>query len=336
MADTLTQEQIDAMLNSALAGGEITQMTEVVAEVKEYDFRAPKKFTKERIKTLDSIFDNYARMLSSYLTGLLRLYCKVSLASIEEQRYFEFNNALPDYVMMGMVELELKDDEVSDLTTIIQLSNSLTFIMIDRLLGGKGDYKDSERDFTEIEVSIMDSVLRNMAALLREPWEPYVEVTPVLDSIETNSRVVSTVGYDDTMIICVLEIIISDAKTLVTICMPALGLDEIMQKFTQKPARVGKKPDANKEKERRNNIFDSVAHSTLDVTAVLGEVNLDMLDVLNLQVNDIIPLGKSIDSNIEIKVGGAKWFDGRLGTFNSKKAVKVENILDISERFEQQ
>lgn len=329
MAETLTQEQIDAMLNSALSGGVITPTVEVSAEVKEYDFRAPKKFTKERIKTLDSIFDNYARLLSSYLTGLLRLYCKVSLASIEEQRYFEFNNALPDYVMMGMVDLELKDDEVSDLTTIIQLSNSLTFIMIDRLLGGRGEYKDSDRDFTEIEISVMDSVLKNMSALLREPWASYVEVNPILEMIETNSRVVSSVGYDDTMIICVLEVIVSDTKTLVTICMPALGLDEVMQKFTQKAARTGKKPDISKDKERKDSILIGVTHSILDVTAVLGDVNLDMYDVLTLQVNDIIPLGKSIDSNITVNVGGNKWFDGKLGVYNSKKAIKIENVYGM-------
>ena len=88
MAETLTQEQIDALLSSALNGDMVETSKE--ADVKEYDFRAPKKFTKERIKILDSIFDNYARLLSSYLTGLLRLYCKVSLSSIEEQRYFEF------------------------------------------------------------------------------------------------------------------------------------------------------------------------------------------------------------------------------------------------------
>ena len=82
MADTLTQEQIDAMLNAAISGGKIEEHVEVVAEIKEYDFRAPKKFTRERMKTLDTIFDSYARLMSSYLTGMLRLYCKVTLMSI--------------------------------------------------------------------------------------------------------------------------------------------------------------------------------------------------------------------------------------------------------------
>ena len=53
-------------------------------------------------------------LLSSYLTGLLRLYCRVSLVNIEEQRYSEFNNALPDYVLMGMVDMGIKNEEVSE------------------------------------------------------------------------------------------------------------------------------------------------------------------------------------------------------------------------------
>ncbi|GHV46453.1 flagellar motor switch protein FliM [Clostridia bacterium] len=326
MAETLSQEQIDAMLNSAMSGGPIVTNEVVEEEIKEYDFRSPKKFTKERMKTLDSIFDSYARLLSSYLTGLLRLYCKVALVSIEEQRYFEFNNALPDYVMMGMSELRLDDDEVDDLQMITQLSNSLTFIMIDRLLGGKGEYKDSDRDFTEIEVSIMHSLIENMTALMKDPWNAYVDLTPVLTGIETNSRVVSTIGYDDTMIIGVLEIIVTDTKTLVSICMPAVQLDEIMTKFTQRSIRTGKRMSDQKERERKHSILSGVTYSKLDVTAVLGEVNLDIFDIVNLQKNDIIPLGKSIEDNIIINVGGEKWFDGKMGTLNNRKAVRIENI----------
>ncbi|MCL2698604.1 MAG: FliM/FliN family flagellar motor switch protein, partial [Oscillospiraceae bacterium] len=82
-------------------------------------------------------------------------------------------------------------------------------------------------------------------------------------------------------------------------------------------------------KERRGNIFDGVTHTPLDIRAVLGEVDLDMLDVLRLQAGDIIPLGKSIDSNIILNVGGKKWFDGKMGVFNNKKAVKIENIFGM-------
>lgn len=54
MADTLTQEQIDAMLSSVLSGGDTASLDthEEKEEIKEYDFRTPKKFTKEQIKIL--------------------------------------------------------------------------------------------------------------------------------------------------------------------------------------------------------------------------------------------------------------------------------------------
>ena len=329
MAETLTQEQIDALLNSAMSGEVVETSEDKGPDAKLYDFRAPKKFTKERIKILDGIFDNYARLLSSYLTGLLRLYCKVNLASIEEQRYFEFNNALPDYVMMGTVDMGIRDDDIEAPTTIIQLSNSLTYILIDRLLGGRGEYKDAERDFTEIEVSIMDKIINNMAALLHDPWEPYVEVNPNVVNIETNSRVFSAVDYDDTVMLVCLEATVSDTKTIITLCIPALSLDGVMQKYVSKTARSTRRYDAVREQERRDNIMTALNDSSLDIRAELGKTTLDMYDVLNLQVDDIIPLDKSINSNIILKIGEKVWFDGKLGSFNQNKAVKIENVFRI-------
>ena len=65
MADTLTQEQIDAMLSSVLSGGDTASLDthEEKEEIKEYDFRTPKKFTKEQIKILERIFENYSFIL---------------------------------------------------------------------------------------------------------------------------------------------------------------------------------------------------------------------------------------------------------------------------------
>lgn len=329
MAETLTQEQIDALLNSAMSGVVMETNSDKTLQVKDYDFRAPKKFTKERIKILDSIFDNYARLLSSYLTGLLRLYCKVSLASIEEQRYFEFNNALPDYVMMGTVDLGIHDDDIVNATVVVQLSNSLTYILIDRLLGGKGEYKDTDRDFTEIEVSIMERIINNMGGLLREPWEPYVEVTPSIQNLETNSRVFSAIDYDETVIIACLEVTVNSTKTIVSLCMPVLSLDEVMQKYVSKTVRSVRRYDAAREQDRRDTIMKALNESPLTVKAVLGEVSLDVSDVLNLQVDDIIPLEKSINGNVVLKIGDKPWFDGKLGTFNQNKAVKIENVFRI-------
>ena len=329
MADTLTQEQIDAMLNQALSGG-LVETTTVEEQIKEYDFRSPKKFTKEKMRALETIFESYARLLSSYLTGLLRLYCKVTMVSIEEQRYFEYNNALPDYVMMGLLDLGIDNEDLDEFTTLIQLSNSLTFVLIDRLLGGRGEAADYDRDFTELESSVIGKVITDLAGMLKEPWENYVELNPKMTQLETNSRVISTVGYDDTMIIVALEVTINEIKSIISVCIPALNLDEIMMKYVTRAHKSTRKiHDAHKEEERRDTIMNTLNQSSLTIRAVLDETQLQLSDLLHLQVDDIIPLPKNIGSNVTLRIGEKDWFDGKLGIFNNKKAVKIENVYRI-------
>ena len=329
MGDALSQEQIDALLNSAINGEiEVSAKEEPKESIKDFDFRAPKKFGKDRMKMIDTIFDTYSRLLSSYLTGLLRLYCKVSLVSIEEQHYYEFNNALPDYVIMGLVDLQFRsNDDEDEVPVIIQISNTLTFSMIERLLGGNGRFEDLDRDFTEIETGVMYGILKKFTDLFKDSWTGYADVTPVLEKIESNSRVVSTVSYDDVMIIAALEVKVNEAKSVISVCIPAIALGETMQTHVSYATHgAAKKTDMRKDGARKDNIMTSLVNSDLPVKAVLGTVTLDLLDVMSLQVNDIIPLKKGINTNIEINIGKRAWFDGKLGVYNKRKAVKIENI----------
>lgn len=328
MADVLTQAQIDEMLKNVAMGADPVVTAKEEATVKEYDFRAPKKFTREQLKILDSIFENYARLLSSYLTGLLRLYCSVSLVNIEEQRYSEFNNALPDYVMMGMVDMGILNDEVSETDIIIQVSNAITYTMIDRLLGGKGEYRDVNRDFTEIEITIMTDIMAALSNLLKEPWTAHIELEPRLIGIETNSRVVQTIGHEDTVIIVALEVEVNGVKSIISVCVPAINLDEIMGKFIPRYTGSKKKTDKHRETERRDTILNGISTTDLEIKAVLDEINLDLYEVLTLQVNDVIPLNKNIASNITIKIGDRIWCDGKMGTYNNKKAVMIDNFIE--------
>ena len=330
MADVLSQSQIDALLNSFSSEG--TKAFEEIEEqakeqkVKSYDFKMPKKFTKEQLKVIDGIFENYSRVLSSYLTGLMRIFCKVEVLQIEEQLYYEFNNALPDYVMMSMVNMGITDDDVMETNSIMQVSNQIAFTMMDRLMGGEGAYYEQNRDFTEIEVGLFTTVLNKMTALLKEPWGTYIDINPVITTIETNARVMQSISPDEVVILVVLEMEIKDVKNTMTFCIPAMNLESIMSKFGDRWSRTTKKLDPKREKERRVSLLEAIKDSDLRISAVLGKTKLDLYDVLTMQVNDIIPLNVPIDSNITINIGDNLWFDGKLGTKNSKKAVKIDNI----------
>lgn len=330
MADVLSQSQIDALLNSFSSEGSkaFEEIEEQAKEpkIKNYDFKMPKKFTKEQLKVIDGIFENYSRVLSSYLTGLMRVYCKVEVLQIEEQLYYEFNNALPDYVMMSMVNMGITDDDVLETNCIMQVSNPIVFSMMDRLMGGGGEYMEQNRDFTEIEIGLFSTVLSKMAGLLKDPWGTYIDINPTLTTIETNARVMQSISPDEVVILVVLELEMKGVKNTMTFCIPAMNLESIMAKFGDRWSRTSKKLDPKREKERRISLLEAIKDSDLSIDAVLCETKLDLYDVLTMQVNDIIPLNMPIDSNITVKIGNNVWFDGKLGIMNKKKAVKIDNI----------
>lgn len=328
MADVLSQKQIDELLNSFSANGskvfeEIGENTDKKAKV--YDFKMPKKFTKEKLKIIDSIYENYSRLLSSYLTGLMRVYCKVDVLQIEEQKYYEYNNALPDYVLMAIVNLDIDDEDIMDTSMIFQMSNPISFTMMDRLMGGYGTYSDVSRDFTEIEIGLMKGIISKMVELQGEAWSSHLEINPKMSRLETNARVFQSIGPDDIIILIMLEVEIKNIKNTISVCIPALNLEAMMAKFADRYA-MRKRFDPAKEEERREEILRGIKETPLKIDAVLAETQVDLYDILTLQVNDIIPLNVSIDKNVNVKIGDNIWFDGKLGTYNNKKAIKIDNI----------
>ena len=331
MADVLSQNQIDDLLRSFSTDGdkviEEIESQKNEKKTKAYDFRMPKKFTKERLRVIDRIFENYARLLSSYFTGMLRLYCKVNVLQLEEQRYSEFSNALPEYVLMAILDLETNDEDIDDTVMIMQLSNPISFTLMDRLLGGNGSYVDINRDFTEIEIGLLRTIVEKLCSMQKEAWSSFIDINTSIASVETNARVIQSIAPDEIIIQIMLEVEIKDVKNTISICIPAMNLEQIMAKFNDKSLRSSRRLDPLKETERKTEILQGIKDVQLDVTAVLCETQVDLQDILHLQINDIIPLNTNINNNVIVKVGETTWFDGKLGAKNNRKAVRLDNTF---------
>ena len=177
MAEALSQNQIDELLKQ-MQSGKVDAEIDTAPKIKEYDFKSPKKFTKEQLKALDSLHENFSRGLSSYFTSILHNVCEVSVLQIEEQRYYEFSNALPENTLVGVIDLQSEDGKVADTSFIMDVSASFSFMTIDRLLGGNGRLIVPDRNFTEIEMAIMEDVVQAMIQYLEEAWCNYIPVTP--------------------------------------------------------------------------------------------------------------------------------------------------------------
>lgn len=324
MAEVLSQSQIDDLLRSINSGD--VQLDSVNDDpkkrVKEYDFRSPKRFTREQIKIIDSVYQNYARRLASYLSGILRVYCEASVVQIEEQKYYEFNNALADSVLMTNINVQYPEDEgVGDQTLLMEISKSISFSIVDRMLGGNGEGYNYSRDYTEIELSVLENLLKQIIVLMKEPWSSYFTIEPKLERIETNSRLIQAMDADETVLLIIINLKVKQLEGMINVCMPGSSLMAILNQLAEKDRKHDKNVEVD-ERERQS-IMMSVEEGDLEIQALLGKVNLSLADVLTLHVGDVIELDHSVDSPVTLMVKGNPWFSGTLGVKKRKKAVKI-------------
>lgn len=322
MGDILSQAEIDALLNSIVSGETIesTLSDQIsVKEAKVYNFARPSKFNKDQLKTLEIIFDNFARMVSSFLTGYLRTHSHVEVANAEQMTYSEFNNSLSNPVILGLVDFKpLKG------TVILELSANIGYSIIDRILGGPGLSMKKLRDFSEIEKILLERVLSQIITYTIEPWENILKLQPSIEKIETNSQFAQIISPNEMIALVTLSVKIGSSEGLMNFAIPHLVIEPIMKKLNTK--FLFSSNDKDDVETYSDDIVVQLEKTKVYVSAVVGRTSITVNDFVNLQVGDIIPLDSYISSDLNIMVGDLLKFHGKPGISKGKNAIQITSM----------
>ena len=322
MADTLSQEEIDALLK-AMSEGELDESDMKKGEekkVRNYDFSRPTKFSKEHLRTLEIIFEHYGRLISTNLPVYLRKNVQVSVTSSEAATFNEFTNSLSSPIIMGIVNFAPLEGAV-----IMELATNLGYSMLDRMLGGTGTPLEKSRDFSEIEQIIIQKILVMFTQLLRDPWKNVIDISPVLSRLETNPQFAQVIAPGDMVAIVTLNIKIGDVDGMMNICLPYLTLEDIMDKLNTKYwySTIQENHDENYEAY----IEAMIRKVDIPIKAVLGKSSISVSDFMNLQVGDCIRLDCGINDDLDVYVGNIKKFTALPGTEGDSYAVRVTSVI---------
>jgi len=327
--EVLTQSQIDALLNSVQSGemGEPQVFEDASKKERKYDFRTPKKFTKDELKLLDSVYSNYARVISSHLTSILRLACEVNLIDIEEQKYFEFNNALNENDILSVININMPDAKYEPDPVLMQISNPIVYSMMNRMLGGEGDTDNEDHgEFTDIEIELYSGLIHHIVPLMDNSWQNYYDIKFKFSNVEVNPRLMQTVSTDDTVVIVVLDITINDVTGTINICLPGNALEVILKSFEAGKSTAHRRKESENGK-AQTDILYNISGSMLEVRVNLGNSQVMLKDILNMKRGDIINLNKSRNADAVVCVEDKPWFTGELGMQKQNVAVKINGFV---------
>ncbi|MCR5509565.1 MAG: flagellar motor switch protein FliM [Lachnospiraceae bacterium] len=322
MSEVLSQNEIDNLL-AALSTGELdadTLSDTNEKQVKNYDFKRPAKFSKEHLRTLEIIHEHYGRLLSTNLPVYLRKTVQVAVASSETVTFSEFTNALASPSILGIINFHPLNG-----TIILDMAPNLGFAMIDRMLGGQGEALERSRDFSEIEMTILQKMMVVCMQLMRDPWKNVVEVSPVLDRIETNPAFAQIISPSDMIAIVTLNVKIGDTEGFFNICLPFFTLEDVMDKLNTK-FWFSNMVEVSGE-QYAENLEAMIRHVDIPIRAVLGMSSISVGDFVMLQPGDVIRVDTDVDSELDVYVGNIRKFTGLPGYNKDKFAMKITSVI---------
>jgi flagellar motor switch protein FliM len=324
MAEVLSQSEIDALL-SALSSGELTTeelpKDEEKQKVKPYDFRRPQKFSKDHIRTLELIHDNYARIISNYLTAQVRSNVKVRIESVQQITYEEFIHSVSNPTILTIFKMPPLSGSI-----LFETNPQFVFEIVDVLLGGNGMGKYKLREFTDIDKNIIKHVNNGLISNLKLAWEDVLEVQPEIEGLETNPALNQTLAPNEPVALITFSVDMGSSNTFINICIPYLSIEKVLDKLVVQ--YWFQENNENLLKESKEKLRERLNLVDVNLSAVLGDTSITVDEFLKLSVGDVIPLNVKSSEPVELEIENEPYFYAKPGVIGKNMGVQILDIID--------
>ncbi|MFH1744011.1 MAG: flagellar motor switch protein FliM [bacterium] len=325
MADILSQSEIDALL-SAFATGEGPSEVggdeeEKVRQVKVYDFNHPDRFSKDQIRTMHQLHEHFARIFSTSLSAFLRTIVEVKLVSVDQISYEEFIRSIPNPTSLNIINMDPLEGD-----SLMELSPTLSFPVVDRLMGGQGQVFKKNRELTEIEQTIIEKVLYRSFDCLHEAWANVLPLNLSLEASETNPQLLMQRYLPSEMVILMtFEVTMGDISGTLSFCIPYPTLEPIAMQLSSTSWFSASKKELSED--HAEILYRRLKRVSLPLIAYLGSARLSIRELLDLSQGDVVQLGQRTDEDLYVCVGKEYRYRGEPGTHRKKRAIKLNYIM---------
>lgn len=292
------------------------------ARITAYDFKRPERVGKDQMRAMHSLHEALARNFGAAISGMLRTMIEVKLLSVDQLTYSEFVFSLDNPSCFNVLKPEPLDGN-----WILDIAPSLSYAIIDRMLGGDPKPSDTlRRPLTEIENRLIGRIVDIFLGQLHESWENIVDLDLKVESVESNPQLVQIVPPNEVVILVGFELMLAQNRGMLNLCIPFNTIENYNSKLSRNGwVGYGK---AAPTQETKGKITSSVDQAPVDVVVTLARSKIRTGDLLDLSVGDIITTEKEVKAPLELSVQNVPKYNATAGSFKGKKAVQIESTIE--------
>jgi flagellar motor switch protein FliM len=331
--DTISQNDIDRLLGGALgavgtatfgagAGGALgSAFGDPDAEVQPYDFRRPHRVSKERLRTLEAMYERMVKSLEGWLISRVRGQVELRLQSVEQFAFGEFVMSLPAPCASYVFDV----GNSGGAQGVIDIGHEFAYFVVDRLFGGSGQSPAPGRTLSPVERLAVRTVAERACHLLEEIWGDHVALDLVVSGFESSPEILQVANREDPVLVANVEVAAGGTSSLLMLCLPFGVLEKFFQGGAQR--RVGGVAGGDAEREEARARTERALRATpVTVSARLPDFRLALRDLAALTPGQVLDTGVARDAELTVLVGGQPRFTGSAGRVGRRLAVRLHDL----------
>ena len=312
MEKMLKQDEIDALFQAARTRTPEAGSGEARVRAAPYNFASAGQISNDQLRAISMLNDLFARNLTHNLSAWLRAKFQVNLVSAEQIPFNEFLLRIPEIGYVASVRLE-----PLGALSVMQLDLALAPPIIDLLLGGEG--KDGPlRELTDIEESILASVIEIICRELTAAWQP-VGLSFNFERRQMQTQVARIMSVNEKTLCLSFEIRMPHSSGLLNLAFPAVVANTILRRLTSDWGRRRRHAP-----ETRERMEGAVRRIRFGASLQLPSVRLPASSIESLAVGSVLRFSLSASTLAEWRVGGQLLSDARAIRQGNHRAVRLE------------
>jgi len=327
MNQVLSQAEVDALLNAVAEGSLDTsnanssKKDEKAKDVQTYDLTNQDRVIRGKMPTLDLIYERFVRLFRMSLSNSLRKIASISIISTDLLKFGEFVNTLPIPSCVGILRSETLRGPA-----LLVFESKLSYALIDSYFGGtdRPYTKVDGKEFTRIELMIMNKVMQLSIQDLEEAWSPVHKINLLHLRTETNPQFVGVVPLSEVIISTTFEVELENASGTIALVIPYSTIESIKNKLNSTFQSDTDRTD----RVWIENLEEHMRSVEANVAVNLGETSITVGDLVNLNIGDIIPLNQDCDGELTMNVEGVGKYKCFFGVSRGTRAVQITKPID--------
>lgn len=280
------------------------------------DFHQGGRLSAIHTRALTTLNDNFARNLARAIAAYLRVNFDCALISVELIAYREVLKRVPS------------PEYVASFTStgqggrgLMQMDLSVALPIIDLLLGGEGGAASNIRALTEIEESVVETVVRLVCHDLASAWQP-LGVSFEFQEREPAGSLPKVMPPEERTLAIRFEITVAEVKGEMNLVFPGLLSSALLRRLAHDSDYQRPGPTSGNERMR-----ELLMDCDFGFALSFEKLRLPAAEAVSLAAGQVVALRRSVDKDATASVAGIPMFLGRAARSGDKRAAQIVAAL---------